>query len=540
VTAATPGMTIPDDLVDVTTSAALSEKAKLQRHFGRTDIFFFLICTLVGLDTIGTVAKNGAQGFTWMIFLGLFFFIPYALLTAELGSAFTEEGGSYIWTRLAFGRRVAAVNAVIYWISNPIWVGGSLAILALAAFKTFFTDGGALPGPTIGPASLGDWAFLLGFIWFTVIAAILSFDVGKWIPTIGAVVRIVVLSMFTFSVILFGIQHGVSGFGVSDFSPTYIAFVALVPVLFFNYVGFELPSAAGEEMEDAKRDVPFGVLRAAVVSILLYGGPILAILLVLPKEQITGLGGFLDSIKTVFTVYGGSIAADGTPTLTGLGAFLGGLAAISLIIALVTSGTTWVMGADRAQAMAALDGAAPRSLGTLSQRFGTPINVNLMSGIVATIVAVTALTITDGDAAKYFVAALGLAISTTTISYLAIFPALWKLRRSHPHVPRPYKVPGGMAGVIFISVLTFGWALFATLGLLFPGIGTADPDGSLPEGFTRIEYELTQFIPLVLFILLGLFFYWRGKAVRDDMVAIPFADEARHDLSHVVEAPPED
>ena len=34
VTAATPGMTIPDDLVDVTTSAALSEKAKLQRHFG--------------------------------------------------------------------------------------------------------------------------------------------------------------------------------------------------------------------------------------------------------------------------------------------------------------------------------------------------------------------------------------------------------------------------------------------------------------------------------------------------------------------------
>ena len=244
--------------------------------------------------------------------------------------------------------------------------------------------------------------------------------------------------------------------------------------------------------------------------------------------------GAIGIILSAFVLPG---AVDDVLALIGI---LGGLAAISLIIALVTSGTTWVMGADRAQAMAALDGAAPRSLGTLSQRFGTPINVNLMSGIVATIVAVTALTITDGDAAKYFVAALGLAISTTTISYLAIFPALWKLRRSHPHVPRPYKVPGGMAGVIFISVLTFGWALFATLGLLFPGIGTADPDGSLPEGFTRIEYELTQFIPLVLFILLGLFFYWRGKAVRDDMVAIPFADEARHDLSHVVEAPPED
>ena len=537
-TAATPGMSIPDDLIDVTTSAALREKAKLQRHFGRLDIFFFLLCTLIGLDTIGSVAKNGAEGFTWLIFLGLAFFIPYALLTAELGSAFTEEGGSYIWTRMAFGRKVAAVNAVIYWISNPIWVGGSLAILSLTAFKTFFTNGDPLPGPVIGVASLGDWVFLLGFIWFTVVAAILSFDVGKWIPTIGALVRIVVLSLFTFSVVLFGIQHGIAGFGVGDFSPSYAAFIALVPVIFFNYVGFELPSAAGEEMEDAKRDVPFGVLRAAISTIILYGGPILAILLVLPKEQITGLGGFLDSIKTVFTVYGGSIAADGTPTLDGLGAVLGGLAAISLILALVTSGTTWVMGADRAQAMAALDGAAPRGLGTLSQRFGTPINVNLMSGIVATIVLVSALFITQGDAAKYFAASLGLAISTTTISYLAIFPALWKLRISHPHVPRPYKVPGGMPGVVIISMVCTAWALFATVVLLIPGIGTSDPDGALPEGFTRFEFEATQFVPLLLFIGLGVLFYVMGSKTRQEMVAIPLADEAAHDLSHVTEIQP--
>lgn len=44
-----------------TTAAALEEKTKLQKHFGRFDMFFFLVCTLVGLDTIGTVASNGAQ-----------------------------------------------------------------------------------------------------------------------------------------------------------------------------------------------------------------------------------------------------------------------------------------------------------------------------------------------------------------------------------------------------------------------------------------------------------------------------------------------
>ena len=61
----------PDELVEHTTQAALEEKAKLQKHFGRFDIFF-LICTLVGLDTLGAVSNDGAQAFTWLAFLGVF------------------------------------------------------------------------------------------------------------------------------------------------------------------------------------------------------------------------------------------------------------------------------------------------------------------------------------------------------------------------------------------------------------------------------------------------------------------------------------
>ena len=130
-----------------TTATALREKSKLQRHFRRFDVFFYLICTVVTIDTIGAVASNGAQGFTWLIFLGVLFFLPYALSVAELGSAFPQEGGPYIWSRLAFGRPLAAVNSVIYWISNPIWIGGSLTIVSFAAIEEFFGPIGA-PGST--------------------------------------------------------------------------------------------------------------------------------------------------------------------------------------------------------------------------------------------------------------------------------------------------------------------------------------------------------------------------------------------------------
>jgi len=173
-------MDVPSDLFDITTADALSEKTKLRKHFARFDILFFLICTIVGLDTLGAVASNGPQAFTWLIFLAVLFFVPYALLTAELGTAFPVEGGPYVWTRLAFGRGVAAVNSLIYWISNPIWIGGTLGITALTAFQEFFNGGNPLPGPKIlGGASATDVLFVLAFIWFAVTAAIVSFSIGK-------------------------------------------------------------------------------------------------------------------------------------------------------------------------------------------------------------------------------------------------------------------------------------------------------------------------------------------------------------------------
>src|SRR6202012_2059445 len=110
-----------------TTAAAATESAKLQRHFVRFDILFFLICTIVGVDTIASVASSGGEAFTWMIVLAVVFLVPQAMLFAELGSAFPQEAGPSFWTRLAFGRLVGAVNNFLYWITKPVWIGGNLS-----------------------------------------------------------------------------------------------------------------------------------------------------------------------------------------------------------------------------------------------------------------------------------------------------------------------------------------------------------------------------------------------------------------------------
>ena len=499
------------DTLDTTTVAATVERQKLQRHFGRFDILFFLICTIVGVDTIANVAQGGGQAFTWMMIFAVVFFVPQALLFAELGSAFPQEGGPYYWTRLAFGHLAGAVNNFLYWITNPVWIGGSLTISCIAAVQVFFNHGANVSTPV--------WFIIaLAFVWLSILAAIMSFSKAKWLPTAGAFARFLLLGLFTISVVIFAVQHGAHGLGASGYKPSQSGFVLLVGVLLFNFVGFELPSSAGEEMTNPQRDVPFGIARSTVASVVLYALPVIGILIVLPTSAITNFSGFVSAIQDVFTVYGGHVTATGSATLTGGGLVLGDACAILFLLCLVTSGVTWIMGSDRALAVSCYDGAGPRALGVINAKYGTPVRVNVLSGIVATIVVVLAHQITSGNAAKYFDAVLGVTISTTLISYLLIYPALWKLRRSHPATPRPFRMPWYRPLTVILMLLV----AVASIQLIAPGLGSSWFGADfIPESWTyaqRFTYLWTELIPVLCFVVIGVLFWWLGRRTRAEAV----------------------
>src|SRR6202046_4780431 len=502
------------------TAASVTERAKLQRHFGRFDILFFLICTIVGVDTIASVAGGGGEAFTWMLVLALVFFIPQALLFAELGSAFPQEGGPYFWTRLAFGRLAGAVNNFLYWITNPVWIGGTLAIACGGAIEVFFDHGNTVP-------TVVFYIVALTFVWLSIVAAITSFSVGKWLPTAGAFARFLLLGLFTITVIIYAAKHGAHGLGASSYSTSFAGFVLLTGVLLFNFVGFELPNSAGEEMINPRRDVPFGIARSTVLSVLLYALPVIGILVVLPAKAITNFSGFISAIQDVFTVYGGHVAADGIATLSGAGLVLGDFCALIFIVCLLTSGATWIMGSDRALAVSCYDGSGPRFLGVINAKLGTPVRGNVFSGIVASIVVVLATQITSGNAAKYFDAVLGVTISTTLISYLLIYPALWKLRRSHPGVARPFRMPLYRVLTVVLMVLV----AIASVQLIAPGLGDSWFGSNFaPDGWTyaeRFTYLWTEAIPVLAFIVVGVLFWWLGRGTRAQTVeAAAAASEA--------------
>jgi amino acid transporter len=492
-----------EEMVEHTTAMALQEKAKLQKTFRRFDMLFFTICALVGLDTLGEVSSYGVATFTWVAILAVVFLLPYALVMAELGSAFPQEGGPYEWMKLSFGRFAAGIGSVLYWVTNPLWVGGTLAFTATAAWSVHIH--------TIGTRSVGDYAFKIIFIWISIGVAIVSLRYGKWIPNVGAMVRVGVLAFFSLTVLIYAIEHGVNGpsfrhpFG-SPGSSTLVLFLGLVPLLLFNYVGFELQNGAAEEMIDPQKDVPRTVVQSGVVTTLAYAIPIFGIVFVLPTSKITGISGFLDAVGQTFTVYGSA------------GHILTQIMALGFIFALVTSGAVWMIGSDRIQAVAAYDGAAPGFLGVFNARLGTPVRVNVMSGIASTIFMLAAQRLASSNT---FLVVLYLATSTTLLSYLLIFPAGIKLRLSHGHVSRPYRLGRVGNGWMWVcSMVCVGWMVLGSWVALFPGLieeafGHSYPIQS-PDyyGVSRVRFETFTLGSLSVIVACAVIGYVLGAPVR--------------------------
>ncbi|MGW0995943.1 APC family permease [Streptomyces sp. NPDC002523] len=434
-----------------TDSRAPETATGLQRSLKRFDITAMAIAAVISFDTVGQIATGGGEAATWTAALALLFLVPYALLFAETGAAFPQEGGPYVWVRLAFGRPAAALTTLFYWVTNPIWLGGSLVFLAAQTWDGFVFH--------LGSGTVADYVFKLLFVWIAILTAIVSLRRGKWITTVGAAMKVLSLALFTLTAVLYGVRHGFQGLSDTHFTPTTAGFLSLVPILLFAYVGFEAPNAAGEEMHDPQRDVPVALGRSAAIAACCYLLPVLALLAVVPVHQVTGIGGFMEGARLVFGVYGG---AAGT---------LLKITAVMFVFALLTQGSAWMIVSDRMQAMAAADGGFfSRSLGAFHPRLGTPVRTNLLSGAVATLFMLAAMRLANGDAAAVFAVVLTVAVTTLLLSYLVVVPALLALRLRRPDVPRPYRVPFGQRGFLVCAVLVYAWILVGSWSALFPGV----------------------------------------------------------------------
>ncbi len=172
----------------------------------------------------------------------LLFFLPYGLISAELGTTYDDEGGIYDWVKRAFGRKWGGRGSWLYWINFPIWMA-SLAVLFNEVLAQIFQIKIATPVGII---------IELVFIWLVTLISCYPIADSKWILNLAAVAKVVIM----LSVGALGIYHAATQGLANDFSGTAMlpkfdaTSLGYISVILFNFLGFEVVATMASDMEN--------------------------------------------------------------------------------------------------------------------------------------------------------------------------------------------------------------------------------------------------------------------------------------------------
>jgi glutamate:GABA antiporter len=414
-----------------------------ERVMGFFDVTLFIISAILVADQLTASASIGVASVGWWVVTIVLFFIPSALIVAELGTAYPYQGGIYDWVNRAFGRRWAARTTYWYWVNVALW---------MPSVYLLFT--GVLTGLVWTNASVFDQSLVaIALSWITVLVGMQTLRVGKSVTGSGAVVKAAIILVIGIGGAVLAARHGsANSFTLHGMLPNFGVTKLYLPVLVYQLLGFELVSSLSGEIKNPRRDITRGILSAGLLISALYVLGTVGILLVLPLKTIGLTAGLAQTFKAIFG------ASSPLPWVLG----------VAVMAAYFANMVTWTLGANKSAVEAASAGELPKLFGSETRR-GTPLWAYLLTGIVSTVVLLVAgIFIKNQNSLYYAVFAASSVIFL--LPYLLMFPAVIRLRRIDPGRERPFRVPGGAVGLWTCVVLaTAACAVSLVLFVWTPG-----------------------------------------------------------------------
>src|ERR1044072_1563118 len=186
-------------------------------------------------------------------------------------------------------------------------------------------------------------------------------------------------------------------------------------IVFFAYIGFEAVSTAGQEAKNPGKDMPFGIIGSPGACTIIYILVSVVLTMIVPYTSLN----VPDPVAVAVDAFGPQWAWFAQAVK--IGAIIG-LTSVILVL---------MYGQTRIFYTMARDGLLPRIFSNVHPKFRTPwINTLLVGMIVA-------------FAAGFFgINSLGDMTSVGTLAAFAVvcLSVIW-LRRTHPEIPRVYRVP---------------------------------------------------------------------------------------------------
>lgn len=464
-----------------------SETRKLKREITLLPLAGLIYFTVSGgaFGVESVISSSGPLMALLLIFLTpIIFSIPNVLMVREMTSMMPVEGGYYHWIKQAFGPFMGFMAGWMNWV--VAWVDVAIYPVLLTTYLSYhfpaLKNGLTLGGIDL-PGWLLSWLVALVMIWsisyLNIRGARLTALTTNWL----GILMLLPLILLSILGIYQWMQSGVtiSMPIIPDGQSWTKAFSVGLFVIMWNYMGWELPTAAGDEIVNPKKTYPAAMTLVLVAAIATYALPTLAGLyggaadnsrymlwgleeandgdgigIVLSEagvttEQMDSWGidpssntgwGFPEISQAV----GDKVAGKGSI----LGRMLGTLMSVAAVLSMIGLFIGNSLGGTRIPFAMAEDGMMPNWLVKVHPRYGTPWIAIIFCGIIFSVFTLNAFS---------FLAVIDVFLNVIVL--MICFFALWRLRFSMPDLPRQ-KVPGGLLG---LTLVTLGPAIIIGLAI---------------------------------------------------------------------------
>ncbi len=483
-----------------------TETRKLKRELTLLPLFGLLYFTVSG-GTFGIEPLMSSSGpglaLLLIVITPIVFSLPNVLMVRELSTMMPVEGGYYHWVKAAFGPFAGFMAGwcdwMVTWLDVAIYP--VLAVTYLGYFVPALREGTTIGGIDLSPEVL-SWLTAVAIIWLISLLQIRGARLaGLFTDWLGALILIPLVLLCVIGIYAW-LSTGVSP--ELPFIPEGTDLSGALSlglfVVMWNYMGWELPSTAGDEIVNPRKTYPRAMALVLVAAVATYAIPVAAGLyggagadgrwqlwgLEATSEQ-WGIIGDLAGLDVVEGEAQAVAAARGIPvedvtvddlsgpevtewkaTLTewgvapdasrgwelpeiahvvgdtvggaGLAQLLGTLMTLAAILSMAGLFVGNSLGGSRVPFAMAADGMFPRWMVHVHGRYGTPW--------VAIVVCAVVFSLFSWQAFAFLVVA---DVFLQSLVVLAEFGALWRLRRTRPDVPRD-RVPGGLVGLVLVTL----------------------------------------------------------------------------------------
>jgi amino acid transporter len=372
-------------------------------------------------DMVGTSGPGLAL--LYMLLLPLFWCIPVSLVAAELTTAIPVEGGFYRWVRVAFGD---------FWGFQAGWWNWSASFLLAAAYAVLATD-----YLSFYFSAIVGWKHHLVSVLIVGVIAWINVRgiqmVGMVSTTLSVFVLLVVAALCLVAATKW--QHNPFSPMVPPQVPPFQVFGVGLALGLWLYSGYEQVSSVAEEVENPQRNYPIALAIVVPLSIATYFLPTMFSLAALGDWQKWHTGYFSDAALLIG------------------GRWMGFAMMIAALVTNLSLLNATVLTSTRMPSTMAEDGYLPVAFSARHPRYGTPWIAIIVSSIIYALLAQKTMV-------QLLTVYVWLRIGVTMLTVLSS----WQLRKTQPELARPFRIPWGRAGLLYVIVAPLVMSVVALVG----------------------------------------------------------------------------